>query len=134
MTTLPDSHRDLLQTDVASLATIGPDGFPQVTALWFLFDDDDGMVKISLNGARQKTKNLLRRPEVALFILDRANPMRYLEIRARAEVQPDADYAFADKVGKKYGADLRRMDRPGEHRVVVTLHPVKVNAIDLSRR
>ena len=134
MTTLPDSHRDLLQTDVASLATIGPDGFPQVTALWFLFDDDDGMVKISLNGARQKTKNLLRRPEVALFILDRANPMRYLEIRARADVQRDDDYAFADKVGKKYGADLRRMDRPGEHRVVVTLHPVKVNAIDLSRR
>jgi PPOX class probable F420-dependent enzyme len=133
MTTFPESHRDLLQTDVASLATIGPDGFPQVTALWFLFDDD-GMLKISLNGARQKTKNLLRRPEVALFILDGANPMRYLEVRARAEVQPDDDYAFADKVGKKYGADLRNMDRPGEHRVVVTLHPVKVNAIDLSRR
>jgi PPOX class probable F420-dependent enzyme len=133
MPTFPESHRDLLRTYVASLATIGPDDFPQVTALWFLLDDD-GMVKISLNGARQKTKNLLRRPEVALFILDRANPLRYLEMRARAEVQPDDDYAFADKVGKKYGANLRNMDRPGEHRVVVTLHPVKVNAIDLSRR
>ena len=133
MATFPESHRDLLQTDVASLATVGPDSFPQVSALWFLFDED-GMVKISLNGARQKTKNLLSRPEVALFILDRTNPMRDLEIRARAEVQPDDNYAFADKVGKKYGANLRNMDRPGEHRVVVTLHPVKVNAIDLSRR
>ena len=134
MTTFPESHADLLRTDVASLATIGPDGFPQVTALWFLLDDD-GVVKISLNAARQKSKNLLARPEVTLFILDRANPMRYLEIRARADAQPDPDYAFADKVGKKYGGvDLRKMDRPGESRIVVSLHPVKVNAIDLSRR
>ena len=46
---------------------------------------------------------------------------------------PDPDYAFADKIGKKYGGvDLRRMDRPGQSRVVVTLHPVKVNAINLA--
>jgi PPOX class probable F420-dependent enzyme len=133
MTTFPESHADLLQSRVASLATIGPDGFPQVTALWFVLDDD-GVVKISLNKARQKTRNLLARPEVALFILDLSNPMRYLEIRARADVQPDPDYEFADKVGQKYGGvDLRRMDRPGEGRVVVSLHPVKVNAVDLTR-
>jgi PPOX class probable F420-dependent enzyme len=131
-TTIPASHRDLLDTDVATLATIGRDGLPQVTALWFLLDDD-GLVKVSLNGARQKTKNLQQRPECTLFILDRANPMRTLEIRARAEIRPDDDYAFADKVGTKYGADLRRMDRPGERRVVVILHPVKINAVDLSR-
>ena len=60
--------------------------------------------------------------------------MRTLEIRARAEVAPDADYAFADRLGQKYGGvDLRRMDRPSQGRVVVTLRPVKVNAIDLSR-
>ena len=134
MTTFPDSHADLLQSDIAGLATIGRDGFPQVTALWFLLDDD-GLVKLSLNSSRQKTKNLLARPEVTLFILDRSNPRRYLEIRARADVQPDSEYAFADKVGKKYGGvDLRRMDRPGDSRVVVTLHPVKVNAVDLGRQ
>lgn len=130
-TTFPESHRDLLSTDVAALATIGSDGFPQVTALWFLFDEDT--LKISLNTARQKTKNLQREPACTLFILDRANPGRYLEVRARAEVRPDTDYAFADKVGRKYGADLRQMDRPGESRVVVALHPVKVNAVDLGR-
>jgi len=134
MATFPESHADLLRTDVASLATVGPDGFPQVTALWFLLDDD-GVIRMSLNAARQKTKNLLARPEVTLFILDRSNPRRYLEIRARADAQPDPDYAFADKVGKKYGGvDLRRMDRSGESRVVVSLHPVRVNAVDLSRR
>src|SRR5581483_10153632 len=128
-----ESHRDLLDTDVAILATNGRDGFPQVTAIWFLFDD--GNIKLSLNTARQKVKNLRQHPECTLFILDRAKPQRYLEVRARAELAPDPDYAFADRVGQKYGGiDLRTRDKPGESRVVVTLQPVKINAVDLSRR
>jgi len=134
MTSFPDSHLDLLQTNVASLATIGPDGFPQVSALWFLLDDD-GTVRLSLNTARQKTKNLSARPMVTLFIMDPATPSRYLEIRAQAEVQSDPDYVFADKFAQKYGGtDLRGRDKPGESRVVVSLHPVKVNAVDMRRR
>ena len=130
MSAFPESHRDLLESDVAILATIGRDGYPQVTAVWFLHDD--GTLKLSLNTARQKVKNLRQRPECTLFFLDRANPYRTLEVRARAELSPDRDYAFADKVGKKYNVDLRTMDRPGESRVVVTLRPIKVNAADLS--
>ena len=128
MPEIPASHRDLLENNQAVvLATIGGDGFPQVTASWFLAEDD-GTVKLSLNTARQKTRNLLQRPEATLFFFDPANPYRTLEIRARAEVAPDADYAFADRVGARYGgADLRAMDRPGEERVVVTFVPVRVN-------
>lgn len=127
MPTIPESHQDLLKTDVAMLATIGHDGYPQVTALWFLFDDD-GTLKLSLNTTRQKTKNLQAQPECTLFILDLANPYRTLEVRARAEIAPDEDYAFARKLGAKYGgADLSTNDRPGETRVVVSLQPVKVN-------
>jgi PPOX class probable F420-dependent enzyme len=127
MNAFPESHKDLLRADVAVLATIGRSGFPQVTALWFLFDED-GQLKLSLNTVRQKTKNLQAHPECTLFILDRANPQRTLEIRARAEISPDKDYTFAEKLGKKYGADLRKIDRPGESRVMVVLRPVKVNA------
>ncbi len=127
MTAFPDSHYDLLSADVAVLATQGQDGHPQVTALWFLLDDD-GVLKLSLNTSRQKTKNLQERPECTLFILDPSNPYRTMEVRARAEIAPDPGYTFADKVGRKYrGADLRQNDRPGESRVVVTLHPLKVN-------
>jgi PPOX class probable F420-dependent enzyme len=132
MTTFPETHRDLLDSDVAILATIGQDGYPQVTALWFLFDEDNTL-KLSLNTARQKVKNLRQHSECTLFILDRANPLRTLEVRARAELSPDQDYAFANKLGRKYGADLRVMDRPGEQRILVTLRPVKVNAIDMSQ-
>src|SRR5437868_3294442 len=113
MTAFPASHEYLLQTDVAMLSTVGGDGFPQVTAVWFLLDDD-GEVKLSLNASRQKTKNLRRHPECTLFILDRSNPHRALEIRARAELTPDDEYAFADRFARKYGGvDLRGMDQPG---------------------
>ena len=131
MIAIPETHHDLLQSDVAILATIGRNGYPQVTALWFLLDDD-GIIRLSLNTTRQKVKNLRVHPECTFFILDRANPYRTLEMRARAELNPDPDYIFADKLGRKYSADLRKIDQPGEHRVVVTLHPIKVNAIDLS--
>ncbi len=123
---IPDTHRDLLNTDVGILATVGKDGFPQVTALWFLFDDD-GMVKLYLNETRQKMKNLHDHQECTFFVLDRTNPQRTLEIRARAEFKPDPKYAFVGKFDKKYGADIRKMDPPGQSRVLVTLHPIKVN-------
>ena len=127
MTAFPESHQDLLKADVAMLATIGQDGYPQVTALWFLFDDD-GTIKLSLNTTRQKVKNLQAHPECTFFILDTANPYRTLEVRAHADITPDADYAFAKKLGAKYGgADLSTNDRPGETRVVVSLQPIKVN-------
>jgi PPOX class probable F420-dependent enzyme len=132
MAKVPDSHRDLLDAPVATLATVGADGRPQLSAVWFLADDDG--VHLSLNTSRQKTKNVTARPAATLFILDPANPMRYLELRGDATIEPDNDYAFADQVGAKYGGvDLRNMDQPGETRVVVTIEPVRVNAVDLSR-
>lgn len=127
MVTIPTSHRPLLDAPVGVLATLGPDGLPQATALWFLFDTADDAVRFSLNTTRQKVKNLRRRPEASFLVLDPATPYRTLELRGRVEIQPDDDYAFADQLGKKYGADMRSMDRPGEKRVVVTLRPVKVN-------
>jgi hypothetical protein len=73
----------------------------------------------------------MRRPAATAFLLDLANPYRYLEIRGDAEVVPDDDYAFADQVGAKYGADLRTRDQPGETRVTVTIHPTRINAVTM---
>jgi PPOX class probable F420-dependent enzyme len=131
-TMIPATHRDLLDTEVGILSTIGTDGYPQTTALWFLYDDD-GQLRLSLNTTRQKAKNLRANPHVTFFILDCANPLRTLEVWARAEVAPDPDYVFAHRLGAKYGGvDLRHMDRPGEERVVVTLHPVRIIATNLA--
>jgi PPOX class probable F420-dependent enzyme len=124
--TIPDSHRDLLDAQVATLGTIGGDERPQLSEVWFLADGDT--IRLSLNTSRQKVQNLQRRPGCSLLILDLANPYRYLEIRGDAEIEPDADYAFADKLGAKYQADLRNNDQPGQSRVIVTVRPSRIRA------
>lgn len=129
MAPVPDSHRDLLDAQFATLATVGPDGRPQLTEVWFLADGDS--VALSLNSTRQKSKNLERHPACSMLILDLANPYRYLEIRGDAELVPDDDYSFADRVGAKYQSDLRQHDRPGERRVVVRIRPSRVHAVDM---
>jgi PPOX class probable F420-dependent enzyme len=123
MTTIPDSHRDLLDRQIAVLGTIGSSGRPQLSGLWFLAEGDT--VKLSLNTARQKVKNLRANPKCSLIIFGES-PYRYIELRGDAEIAPDDDYAFADKVGAKYGADLRTRDNPGDKRVVVTIRPKRV--------
>src|SRR4051794_35559433 len=117
MTDFPASHRDLLDAQVATLGTIDDRGRPQLSEVWFLHDG--GELKISLNDSRAKTANLQRHPSCSLLILDLENPCRYLEVRGTAEIAADADYAFAEAVGAKYGADLREHDRPDDSRVVV---------------
>jgi PPOX class probable F420-dependent enzyme len=130
MTQFPDSHSDLLDAEVATLATLGGNGFPQVTEVWFVHDD--GELKLSLNSSRLKTRNLIKRPQCSLLVLDLQNPYRYLEVRGNAKIEPDDDYAFARKVGAKYGgADLKEHDRPGETRLVVTIEPTNVYAVNM---
>ena len=109
------------------LATIGPDGLPHVTALWFFYDEDRRVVWFSLNTAHQVVKNLRARPEAAFLVIARTNPYRTLQIQGRAEVSPDDDYAFADGLGQKYDAGEREMDAPGDRHVIVTLRPTKVH-------
>lgn len=130
MPTFPDSHRDLLEEQIACLATLGADGFPQVTAVWYLYTD--GQLKLSLNSARIKTRNLRDRPRCSLLLLDLQNPYRYLEVRGHARLADDEGGALAQKVSAKYGSDVRQYDRPGENRVVVTVEPSNVYGVDIT--
>ena len=131
MTVFPESHRDLLDAPVAALATLRRDGFPQITEVWFLHDG--GELRLSLNSTRRKTRNLQERPQCSIQLLDLANPDRYLEVRGLARVEPDPDYAFADRLAAKYGGiDLRTIDRPGQTRLVVTIEPVNIYPVDVS--
>ena len=131
MPSIPDSHTDLLDSPFATLATVGPDGRPQMSTVWFLAEG--GRVRFSLHTDRQKTKNLQANPAIGVHILDAANPMRYLEVRGDATIEPDPEYDFADRVGAKYGGvDLRAMDAGRGSRVVVTVDATRVNAVDLS--
>lgn len=134
MPDFPAAHRDLLDAPVGILSTLGPDGYPQVTAAWFLLDPADGDVKIWLSTARQKTRNLQRDARCSLLIMDPASTQRTLEIRADAEIADDSSRAFVEKLVPKYGEFVRNIrDEPPHHRVVVTLRPRKINVTDLRR-
>jgi PPOX class probable F420-dependent enzyme len=119
MANIPDSFRDLLSAEFATLATVGKWGGPHQSIVWFLAEGDD--VRLSLNTSRLKTDNLARDPACSLLIADPKNSYRYLELRGKATIKPDPDYTFADKVGAKYGSDLRQHDKPGDKRVAVSI-------------
>ncbi len=120
--TIPSSHRDLLEAPIpVALATIGPTGYPQVTALWVILEGDT--VVTSLAGVRQKLKNLRRLPQATVFVIDPTNPYRTLEIRGDVTIEADPDLATLKKVLAAYGADLATFPGPLEDRTTVTLRP-----------
>ena len=124
---IPLSHRDLLEAPIpVALATVGPTGHPQVTAIWAFIDGDT--VVTSLAGTRQKLKNLRRRPQAAMFVFDPASPYRTLEVRGDVVIEPDPELATLVKVLGAYGMDLESFPGPLEDRTTVTLHPNHVVA------
>jgi PPOX class probable F420-dependent enzyme len=128
-TTIPADFEYLLQAGVGTLGTISSSGYPQLTAVWFIHEDGD--VLISLNKSRAKYKFLLANPKVSFFIIDPQNSDRALEIRGDAVVEDDDDYVGADRIGAKYGADMRSFDPPGVGRAIVRIKAAKVVATDV---
>lgn len=117
-------YADLLETKaLANLATLMPDGSPQVTPVWFDWDGTHLLVN-SARG-RQKDRNMRARPQVAAVIVDPANPYRYLAIRGRvAEITEEGAAASIDKLAKKYlGKDKYPWGQPGEVRVLYKIEP-----------
>lgn len=128
--TMPDNFKDLLQKKAfASLATVMPDGSPQVTPVWF--DWDGSHLRINSAKGRVKDRNMRRTPKVALAILDPDNPYRHLAIRGRVvEVTEQGADAHIDALAKKYlGQDRYPHRRPGEVRVIYKVQPERVAAM-----
>ena len=123
-TAIPVGYEDLLEsTALAHVATIGPNGEPQVNPVWF--GTQDGYILFSQTTNRQKYRNLQRDARIALSIVDPGNPYRYLEIRGVVErIDPDPDNAFINSMAKKYlGEDVYPWHNPGDERVVVVVRP-----------
>jgi PPOX class probable F420-dependent enzyme len=78
----PEAFQDLLDDNSLALlylATLMPDGSPQVTPVWFEIDGE--YILINTNEGRVKDKNMKARPKVAMAIQDPNDPYRYLGIR-----------------------------------------------------
>jgi PPOX class probable F420-dependent enzyme len=123
---IPSEYLDLFQKKAfGSLATLMPDGSPQVTPVWV--DYDGTYVIVNSARGRQKDKNMGRGAKVALAILDPDNPYRYLEVRGTvSDVTEQGADAHIDKMAKKYlGKDQYPFRRPDETRLIFKIEPTK---------
>jgi PPOX class probable F420-dependent enzyme len=127
MSVIPDSHRDLLERPLyAHLATIRPDGRPQVNPMWFAWDGEH--VRFTNTTVRQKYRNVTAHPEVALSINDPEQPYRYLEVRGTVErIDDDSAGVFFGELAERYGLELDGPPGDVEHRVVYVVKPTSVS-------
>ena len=123
-TSIPKNFQDLFEKKTfANLATVMPDGSPQVTPVWIDFDGKHVLVN-SARG-RQKDQNMKRDSSVALALSDPENPYRYLEVRGRVvEITEEGASEHIDKMARKYlGAEKYTNRKPGEVRVLYKIAP-----------
>jgi PPOX class probable F420-dependent enzyme len=111
----------------ANLATLMPDGSPQVTPVWV--DYDGAYVRVNSAKGRVKDKNMRRDKRVALSIQDPDNPYRYLAVRGEvAEITENGADAHIDALAKKYlGKDRYPFRSPGEVRVIYKIRPERIS-------
>lgn len=127
-TNLPDSHVDLLDGPVViSLATIMPDGQPQVTPVWC--NRHDNQIWINSTLGRQKARNMQERPQVTILAIDPANPLRYIEVRGQVVGSDDSQTAVQhiEDLSQLYDNKPFRKLGPTERRCIFKIQPTRVN-------
>jgi PPOX class probable F420-dependent enzyme len=102
-TVIPAQLADLLERPLyAHLATVRPDGTPQVNPTWVRFDGE--YLWLTATTSRRKHRNWQVQPAVALSITDPDRPWRYLEIRGQVElIAPDPEGAEFVRLAERYG-------------------------------
>jgi PPOX class probable F420-dependent enzyme len=127
---VPSSHEDLLQDSTrayAYLATVMPDGSPQLTPVWF--SSDGAHILVNSARGRVKDKNMSERPRVAILVADPKDPhYRYVQIRGR--VVEITEEGALDHIG---ALSLKYRQRPwtpvqGQIRVIYKILPESVTA------
>ena len=130
MAGIPPKFLDLVQKKAfAQLATLMPDGSPQVTPVWV--DRDGDAILVNTAKGRQKDKNIKRDPRVSVTLIDPDNPYRYLEIRGRVVATTEQGAKdHIDKMAKKYlGVDKYPYAQPGEVRMLLRIEPERVSTM-----
>jgi PPOX class probable F420-dependent enzyme len=119
MRALPSKVKTLLSKKVfAHLATLMPDGSPQVSTVWV--DVDGDVILVNSAEGRLKDRNVRRDPRVALSVVDPDNPYQSLSIRGRVvEITHEGADAQIDRMARKYlGLDSYPYRTSNEVRVI----------------
>lgn len=125
---IPTSHYDLLDAPlVVLLATVMPDGQPQVTPVWC--SRAGNQVWVNSARGRQKDRNLRTRPQATVAVLDPDNAYRWLEIRGRVVeiVEGPAAHAHIEALSQAYFGRPFTYGSPDEQRCLYKIEPTRVN-------
>ncbi|MBW8009872.1 MAG: PPOX class F420-dependent oxidoreductase [Chloroflexi bacterium] len=128
---IPEKHQNLLKDETkafAFLATIMPDGSPQVTPVWFNTDNEH----ILINSAQGRTKdrNMKARPKVAVTIMDLSTPYRYLQVRGRVvEITTEGGDDHIHALSRKYMGTNYSIE-PGDIRTTYKILLESVSSMD----
>jgi PPOX class probable F420-dependent enzyme len=120
---VPDGYEHLLDLPLyGHLATVRPDGTPQVNPMWFAWDGE--LLRFTHTTKRQKYRNISAQPAVAMSISDPDNPYRYLEVRGVVEeIVPDPTGAFYLHLNDRYSGPLTEPPADAQDRVIVVVRP-----------
>ena len=125
----PESHQDLLSDEkraLGYLATVMPDGTPQLTPVWFSYEN--GELKINTKRGRVKEKNMSARPQVALMIQAPGDTLRFLQIRGAAtSATEDGAVEHIERLSQKYDGKPFRSLYPNEVRVMFIIEPSSIS-------
>jgi PPOX class probable F420-dependent enzyme len=126
MATLTDEQALLLKgRNFASVATVGPDGVPQVTPNWVDWDGEH--VVINTAEGRVKPRNIRERPVISVCVVNHDNPYQYVAITGPAEISEDGAEEHIDELAHRYfGRGFNYVD--GEKRLIVRVKPRRVFA------
>jgi PPOX class probable F420-dependent enzyme len=123
-TRLPDQAKDILSKQTfANLATLMPDGSPQVTPVWVDYEGD--RIVINTAEGRAKPRNMRDDPRVALSATDPDNPYEAVIVRGHvSEMTHEGADEHIDAMAKKYlGQDRYPFRQAGEQRIKVYIEP-----------
>lgn len=112
----------------ATVATIQPDGSPQLSITWLARDGDDLLV--STTTGRRKEKNLRTDPRITVMINPANAPYTYAEIRGSATLTTQGGRQLIDTLSRKYTgkdySDFNPASKDDADRVVIRITPRKV--------
>jgi PPOX class probable F420-dependent enzyme len=128
---IPEKCRDILEDlPIGHVATIRPDGRLSVNPVCLMFDGKH--IRVPTVKTRQKYKNLLADPRIAISVPHRNNPNRYVEVRGIAELTDDPDRAFVNSIARHYmNVDEYPFDKPGDERAILTIHAEQVSSPEI---
>ncbi|MGQ7297133.1 TIGR03618 family F420-dependent PPOX class oxidoreductase [Quadrisphaera sp. KR29] len=120
-TPLPQPLLDLLRhPSPCFVATLMPDGSPQLTQTWVSTDGEH--VIINVVDGMQKARNVARDPRVAVNVVDPDDPFRFFQVRGRVvRATTEGGRESIDELSMKYlGRPYPQFDGGGT-RLVLTI-------------